>query len=116
LKHLGQWLSENPAFDVDPRWSDLVREKANLPTDLQRRVPGGGGGGEKKKGPGRPPMLSTPPATTANSTSIPTSSANAYSSLGAFSSIPGSDSVNVASKILFGRPSTYKHFFIISCH
>lgn len=34
-------------------------------------------------------MLGTPPATTSGSASVPTSSSNVYSSLGAFSSLPG---------------------------
>ena len=85
LKHLGQWLLENPMYDVDPRWADLVKEKGNLPTDLHRRI-----SGEKKKGPGRPPLLASPPVPTSSAaSSVPTSSANAYSSLGAFSSLPG---------------------------
>ena len=74
-------------YDIDPKWAELVKEKGNLPTDLQRRL-----SGEKKKGPGRPPLLTSPPVTTASSNSganVPTSSANAFSNLGAFSNIPG---------------------------
>lgn len=85
---MGQWLLENPMYDVDPKWAELVKEKGNLPTDLQRRL-----SGEKKKGPGRPPLLTSPPVTTAPSSSsgntVPTSSASAFSNLGAFSSLPG---------------------------
>jgi len=43
LRNLAQWLLANPMFDVDPKWSDLVKEKGNLPGDLQRRVTGGSG-------------------------------------------------------------------------
>ena len=87
LKLLSQWLVENPAYDVDPRWADLVREKGNLPSELQRRLPGG----EKKKGPGRPPVSPPNIPTSSSASSVPTSSANAYSSLGlgAFSSLQG---------------------------
>ena len=38
FRNLAQWLLANPMFDVDPKWSDLVKEKGNLPGDLQRRV------------------------------------------------------------------------------
>merc|ERR1740128_1119507 len=40
LHSLAQWLLDNPMFDVDPKWSDLVKEKGNLPGDLHRRVAG----------------------------------------------------------------------------
>lgn len=93
LKHLAQWLVENSNYDVDPRWTELVKERGNLPNDLQKRLQG-----EKKKGPGRPPTLSSPQPTTpttssSNTTpSIPTSTAanNAFANLGAFASLPGS--------------------------
>lgn len=74
-------------YDVDPKWAELVKEKGNLPNEMQRRL-----SGDKKKGPGRPPLLTSPPVTTASSSSgntVPTSSANAFSNLGAFSSLPG---------------------------
>jgi len=54
LKRIGQWLLENPAYDVDPKWADLVKERGNLTHDLQKRLPQT----ERKKGPGRPPMQS----------------------------------------------------------
>ena len=44
-------------FDVDPKWAELVKERGNLPHDLQKRLPPN----ERKKGPGRPPLLSSPP-------------------------------------------------------
>merc|ERR1740128_502927 len=40
LHSLAQRLLDNPMFDVDPKWSDLVKEKGNLPGDLHRRVAG----------------------------------------------------------------------------
>lgn len=54
MKRIGQWLLENPAYDVDPKWADLVKERGNLTHDLQKRLPQT----ERKKGPGRPPMQS----------------------------------------------------------
>lgn len=40
LKRLGQWLVENPMYDIDPKWADLVKERGNLSHDLQKRLPG----------------------------------------------------------------------------
>ena len=52
---------ENPMFDVDPKWADLVKERGNLPHDLQKRLPGSERGGSNKgKSPGRPPMMASP--------------------------------------------------------
>lgn len=72
LKRLAQWLLENPMFDVDPKWAELVKERGNLPHDLQKRLPQS----ERKKGPGRPPLLSSPPGQqnpTSQASSLPTS-------------------------------------------
>lgn len=64
LKRLGQWLLENPMFDVDPKWAELVKERGNLPHDLQKRLPGQERGRSDKtpqgKSPGRPPMMPSP--------------------------------------------------------
>ena len=60
LKRLGQWLMENPMFDVDPKWAELVKERGNLPHDLQKRLPGTDRGSNKGKSPGRPPMMPSP--------------------------------------------------------
>jgi chromodomain-helicase-DNA-binding protein 7 len=76
LKRLGQWLVENPMYDIDPKWAELVKERGNLSHDLQKRVPGSGG---KKSAPGRPPLLSSPTGSTSSvssaniNTSIPSS-------------------------------------------
>uniref|UniRef100_A0A0A9YRD7 Chromodomain-helicase-DNA-binding protein 6 n=1 Tax=Lygus hesperus TaxID=30085 RepID=A0A0A9YRD7_LYGHE len=75
LKRLAQWLLENPMFDVDPKWAELVKERGNLPHDLQKRLPPG----DRKKGPGRPPLLSSPPGT---STPVSQSSNMQFPSLG----------------------------------
>uniref|UniRef100_A0A0C9QNG6 Chd7_2 protein n=1 Tax=Fopius arisanus TaxID=64838 RepID=A0A0C9QNG6_9HYME len=60
LKRLGQWLMENPMFDVDPKWAELVKERGNLPHDLQKRLPGQERSSNKGKTPGRPPMMPSP--------------------------------------------------------
>lgn len=61
LKRLGQWLIENPMFDVDPKWAELVKERGNLPHDLQKRLSGNDRSNVNKgKSPGRPPMMPSP--------------------------------------------------------
>lgn len=61
LKRIANWLQENPQFDVDPKWAELVKERGNLPHDLQKRLPSL----DRKKGPGRPPILASPPTSQA---------------------------------------------------
>lgn len=56
-------------FDVDPKWAELVKERGNLPHDLQKRLPQS----DRKKGPGRPPLLSSPPSATSQASPLPTS-------------------------------------------
>ena len=52
LKFLAQWLIENPMFDVDPKWAELVKNKETLKNfSLENQ-----GSAQKRKGPGRPPM------------------------------------------------------------
>lgn len=85
LKRLGQWLIENPLFDVDPKWAELVKERGNLTHDLQKRLPMvGGSGGNSKKGPGRPPLLASPTGT--NNTPPVSSAAAAAANLAAATS------------------------------
>jgi len=61
LKRLGTWLMENPMFDVDPKWAELVKERGNLPHDLQKRLSGNERSSVNKgKSPGRPPMMPSP--------------------------------------------------------
>lgn len=47
-------------FDVDPKWAELVKERGNLPHDLQKRLPNADRGNSKGKSPGRPPMMPSP--------------------------------------------------------
>lgn len=70
-------MTENPQYDVDPKWAELVKERGNLSHDLQKRLPSL----DRKKGPGRPPILASPPSSQAMSinsaaSSLPTSLAS----------------------------------------
>lgn len=96
LKRLGQWLVENPMYDIDPKWADLVKERGNLSHDLQKRLPS-----TSKKGmPGRPPLLSSPTGSSAG-----TSSSNINTSLASnltFPSLAGSGLGGLNTNLLSG--------------
>lgn len=59
LKHLAQWIAENPMYDIDSKWTESIKEHVKLPQDVRNprhspmqptsSVP------ERKKG--RPPTL-----------------------------------------------------------
>lgn len=91
LKRLGQWLMENPMYDIDPKWSELVKERGNLSHDLQKRLPGQSGGKNKNTPPGRPPLLASPTGSTSS-----VSSANLTTSLPSSMSFPSLSSSNLA--------------------
>ncbi|KAK3086718.1 hypothetical protein FSP39_022463 [Pinctada imbricata] len=38
MRYLAEWLEQNPFYDVDPKWADLVKAKGNLPKNLLSRV------------------------------------------------------------------------------
>lgn len=96
LKRLGQWLVENPMYDIDPKWADLVKERGNLSHDLQKRVPSTG----KKGMPGRPPLLSSP---TGSSTSVSTANINtSLASNLSFPSLAGSGLGGINTNLLSG--------------
>ncbi|KAG7311586.1 hypothetical protein JYU34_002634 [Plutella xylostella] len=59
LKYLAQWIAENPMYDIDPKWTEGIKEHVKLPQDVrsQRHSPmqSSSSTGERKKG--RPPSL-----------------------------------------------------------
>lgn len=59
LKHLAQWIAENPMYDIDSKWTEGIKEHVKLPQDVrsQRHSPmqPASSIGERKKG--RPPTL-----------------------------------------------------------
>lgn len=84
LKRLAQWLMENPTYDVDPKWAELVKERGNLPHELQKRLPAVD---RKNKGPGRPQLLGSPPEAVSSS-SATASQANLVTSMASSLSFP----------------------------
>lgn len=128
LKRLGQWLMENQMYDIDPKWSELVKERGNLGSDLHKRMSGqtseystkqkgnspmlincclvsnmsgmSGSGKQKSSSSGRPPLLSSPTGSTSS-----VSSANVTTSMPAsmsFPSLSGSGLANLNTSLLSG--------------
>lgn len=104
MKRINDWLRENPLYDIDPKWADLVKEKANLAHDLQKRLPPI----DRKKGPGRPPILASPPTSVATSissaaSSLPTSLASnlQFSSLASAAGLGGINPSSLLSGLNF---------------
>lgn len=99
LKRLGQWLMDNPMYDIDPKWAELVKERGNLSHDLQKRLPGSA----KKGTPGRPPLLSSPTgsSSSANSANLATSMASSLN----FPSLASSGLSGLNSSLLSGLSS-----------
>lgn len=86
LKRLGQWLQENPMYDVDPKWADLVKDRAALPPpahDIKRLSTSSTSNTTKNKSRSSNPSPS--PSIPTTSQSIPTSLASSlpFPSLGA---------------------------------
>merc|ERR1712223_1520104 len=63
-KYLAQWLIENPMFEVDPKWAEMVKNKESLKAGAGAGSNSGASdalaaltaSAQKRKGPGRPPM------------------------------------------------------------
>ncbi|KAK3760063.1 hypothetical protein RRG08_064733 [Elysia crispata] len=51
LKHLRQWLDQNPSFDVEHKWGDLVKAKGVLPKSMDNRILRPSGRGRKPREP-----------------------------------------------------------------
>ncbi|XP_050399765.1 chromodomain-helicase-DNA-binding protein 9 isoform X2 [Patella vulgata] len=57
LKHLSEWLEQNPGYDVDSKWGEIVRAKANLPKSMDSRLLKPSNRGRKPKDPMLNPAL-----------------------------------------------------------
>lgn len=85
LKRLAQWLMENPMYDVDPKWAELIKERGNLPHEIQKRLTNTD---RKNKSSGRPQVLGSPPESAASSSSAAISQANLVTSMASTLSFP----------------------------
>lgn len=62
LKHLAQWIAENPMYDIDSKWTEGIKEHIKLPQDVrsQRHSPMQSTSSMNERKKGRPPTLDTP--------------------------------------------------------
>ncbi|XP_068621168.1 chromodomain-helicase-DNA-binding protein 7 isoform X2 [Battus philenor] len=62
LKHLAQWIAENPMYDIDSKWTEGIKEHVKLPQDVrnQRHSPMQSTSSLSDRKKGRPPTLDTP--------------------------------------------------------
>lgn len=62
LKHLAQWIAENPMYDIDSKWTEGIKEHIKLPQDVrsQRHSPMQSTSSIHERKKGRPPSLDTP--------------------------------------------------------
>lgn len=72
LKHLAQWIAENPMYDIDSKWTEGIKEHVKLPQDVrsQRHSPMQSTSSMSERKKGRPPTI--------DSTSANVLSANAH--------------------------------------
>ncbi|KPI93852.1 Chromodomain-helicase-DNA-binding protein 7 [Papilio xuthus] len=61
LKHLAQWIAENPMYDIDSKWTEGIKEHVKLPQDVrnQRHSPMQSTSSLPDRKKGRPPTLDT---------------------------------------------------------
>lgn len=59
LKHLAHWIAENPMYDIDPKWTEGIKEHVKLPQDVrtQRHSPMQPASSVPERKKGRPPTL-----------------------------------------------------------
>lgn len=62
LKHLAQWIAENPMYDIDSKWTEGIKEHVKLPQDVrnQRHSPMQSTSSLTDRKKGRPPTLDSP--------------------------------------------------------
>lgn len=65
LKHLTQWIAENPLYDIDSKWTEGIKEHVKLPQDVrtQRHSPMHTPTSTSERKKGRPPSLDTSAST-----------------------------------------------------
>ncbi|OWR44909.1 hypothetical protein KGM_214202 [Danaus plexippus plexippus] len=59
LKHLAQWIAENPMYDIDSKWTEGIKEHVKLPQDVRnpRHSPMQQTNTAPERKKGRPPTL-----------------------------------------------------------
>ncbi|KAL3860710.1 hypothetical protein ACJMK2_010796 [Sinanodonta woodiana] len=97
LRYLTEWLEQNPTWDVDPKWSDLVKAKGNLPKNLLQRVVT-----PTRRGRGRP--RESFPSHSIFAGDQLTAAAAAAASMNALSGFPGAGMLTDFSKLPLNMP------------
>lgn len=71
LKHLAQWIAENPMYDIDSKWTEGIKEHIKLPQDVrsQRHSPMQNTSNINERKKGRPPSLDSSSANVLSSNS-----------------------------------------------
>lgn len=71
LKHLAQWIAENPMYDIDSKWTEGIKEHVKLPQDVrsQRHSPMQSTSSMNERKKGRPPTLDANSANVLSSSS-----------------------------------------------
>jgi chromodomain-helicase-DNA-binding protein 7 len=71
LKHLAQWIAENPMYDIDSKWTEGIKEHVKLPQDVrsQRHSPMQTTTSMSERKKGRPPTLDSPSSNVLSSNS-----------------------------------------------
>lgn len=71
LKHLAQWIAENPMYDIDSKWTEGIKEHVKLPQDVrsQRHSPMQSTSSMTERKKGRPPTLDSNSANVLSSSS-----------------------------------------------
>ncbi|XP_038222216.1 chromodomain-helicase-DNA-binding protein 7-like isoform X1 [Zerene cesonia] len=72
LKHLAQWIADNPMYDIDSKWTEGIKEHVKLPQDVrsQRHSPMQSGSSMPERKKGRPPTLDASSANVLSNTHL----------------------------------------------
>ncbi|KAK3608042.1 hypothetical protein CHS0354_031028 [Potamilus streckersoni] len=97
LRYLTEWLEQNPTWDVDQKWADLVKAKGNLPKNLLQRVVT-----PTRRGRGRP--RESFPSHSIFAGDQLTAAAAAAASMNALSGFPGAGILTDFSKLPLNMP------------
>ncbi|GAB6030490.1 hypothetical protein CHUAL_007354 [Chamberlinius hualienensis] len=72
LKHLAEWLTQNPMFDVDSKWAHLVKEKANMGLNNSANFSGNSRSSSSRRSSAQLPPPPPPPPPPQISQKLPT--------------------------------------------
>lgn len=94
LRYLAEWLEQNPLYDVEPKWAELVKSKGSLPKTLLSRL----GTPLERRNRGRPPRESN------MSSSLLSENPFAAVSMAGLSAFPAASLMSGFPKLPIGMP------------